>query len=79
MKYLIAHRLLTLCDELRNEKLPEQGVVLEDMDGRTVVKYVGKEMALKEKQMKAKVLAEKLRRKEEEKRKQVGQMEMFLV
>lgn len=75
----IAHRLLTLCDELRDEKLPEQGVLLEDKDGRTVVKYVGKEMALKAKQMKTKILAEKLRSKEEERRKQdklkVGQME----
>ena len=83
MKYFIANRLLTLCDKLRDEKLPEQGVLLEDKDGRTVVKYVGKEMALKEKQMKAKILAEKLRSKEEERRKQdklkVGKIEIYVV
>ena len=62
--------LLALCDELRDQKLPELGVLLEDKDGRTVVKYVGKELALQEREKLAQAQEEKQRMKEEQKRKQ---------
>lgn len=62
--------LLDKCDVLRDERLPELGVLLEDHDGRTVVKYVGREEALKEKDMKERMLEEKKQLKEEQKRKQ---------
>ena len=44
----VATALLKLCDVLRDSQLPELGVLLEDKDGQTVVKYVGKEAALRE-------------------------------
>lgn len=43
-----ATALLQLCDDLRDSELPELGVLLEDRDGQTVVKYLGKEAALRE-------------------------------
>lgn len=39
-----------MCDSLRNKSLPEVGVVLEDKEDHTVVKVVGKEAALKERE-----------------------------
>lgn len=63
-------KLLVLCDELRDQKLPDLGVLLEDKDGRTVVKYVGKELAMREREKQAQDLAEKQRIKGEQKRKQ---------
>lgn len=68
--FITGHRLLGLCDELRDQKLPDLGVLLEDIDGRTVVKYVGKELGIKEKEKQAQIMAEKQRGKEEQKRKQ---------
>ena len=47
--------LLEMCDTLRNQSLPEVGVVLEDKDGHTVVKLVGKEAALRERETAVKV------------------------
>ena len=47
--------LLEMCDTLRNKSLPEVGVVLEDKDGHTVIKLVGKEAALKEREAVVKV------------------------
>lgn len=46
--YYAATALLQLCDDLRDNELPELGVLLEDKEGQTVVKYVGKEAALRE-------------------------------
>ena len=48
MCFNAATSLLQLCDVLRDEKLPELGVLLEDKEGHTVVKYVGKEAAQRE-------------------------------
>ena len=62
--------LLSLCDDLRDKRLPELGVLLEDKEGRTVVKYVGREEAIKEREKQMQLSAEKQRLKEEQKRKQ---------
>ena len=59
-----------MCDEFRDQRLPGLGVLLEDRDGHTVVKYVGKDVASKDKEKKAQELAEKEKLKEEMKRKQ---------
>ena len=50
-----ATALLQLCDVLRDSQLPELGVLLEDKEGQTVVKYVGKEAALRERDSARKV------------------------
>ena len=42
--------LLGMCDALRNETLVELGVRLEDKEGTSVVKLIGKEAILKEKE-----------------------------
>lgn len=42
--------LLQLCDVLRDDQLPELGVLLEDKETQTVVKYVGKEAGKREKE-----------------------------
>ena len=55
---------------LRDEQLPALGVLLEDQDGRTVVKYVGKEEAQREKEKKERLMEEKILQKEEQRRKQ---------
>uniref|UniRef100_A0A8C2EJJ7 Cysteine--tRNA ligase, cytoplasmic n=1 Tax=Cyprinus carpio TaxID=7962 RepID=A0A8C2EJJ7_CYPCA len=53
--------LLRLCDELRDDTLPELGVRLEDRDGLpTSVKLVDKETLLKEREEKKKVIAESI-------------------
>ena len=70
--YYAACALLGQCDALRDKRLPELGVILEDQDGRTVVKYVGREEALREKVKKDHMLEEKQRLKEEQKKKQEG-------
>uniref|UniRef100_A0A8C1TAH3 Cysteine--tRNA ligase, cytoplasmic n=1 Tax=Cyprinus carpio TaxID=7962 RepID=A0A8C1TAH3_CYPCA len=50
-----------LCDELRDDTLPELGVRLEDRDGLpTSVKLVDKETLLKEREEKKKVIAESI-------------------
>jgi hypothetical protein len=52
-------------------RLPGLGVLLDDhIDGHTVVKYVGKELALKQKEAQAQEMVEKLRSKEEQRKKQ---------
>ena len=43
LSFYIATTLLKLCDQLRDEKLPSLGMLLEDKGGRTVIKYVGKQ------------------------------------
>lgn len=65
-----SQQLLALCDNLRDERLPGLGVLMEDQGGRRVLKYVGKEFALKEKEKKALALAEKQRNKDEQKKKE---------
>jgi len=62
--------LLEKCDELRDERLPLLGVLLDDREDRTVVKYVGKEAALRERSNKEQAMEEKRRLKEEARRKQ---------
>ncbi|KAJ8406500.1 hypothetical protein AAFF_G00300740 [Aldrovandia affinis] len=58
--------VLQLCDEVRDDTLPELGVRLEDHEGLpTVVKLVDRETLLKEKEEKRKVEEEKRKKKEE--------------
>uniref|UniRef100_A0A671MW01 Cysteine--tRNA ligase, cytoplasmic n=1 Tax=Sinocyclocheilus anshuiensis TaxID=1608454 RepID=A0A671MW01_9TELE len=58
--------LLRLCDELRDDILPELGVRLEDRDGLpTSVKLMDKETLLKEREEKKKMEDEKKKKKEE--------------
>uniref|UniRef100_A0A672N0N6 Cysteine--tRNA ligase, cytoplasmic n=1 Tax=Sinocyclocheilus grahami TaxID=75366 RepID=A0A672N0N6_SINGR len=58
--------LLRLCDELRDDTLPELGVRLEDRDGLpTSVKLMDKETLLKEREEKKKMEDEKKKKKEE--------------
>ncbi|VVC32268.1 Hypothetical protein CINCED_3A018977 [Cinara cedri] len=60
--------ILILCDYLRDEILPENGVRLEDADGKpTAIKFVGREAILREKRAKAKTEADKLAEKEKKK------------
>lgn len=57
--------ILVLCDKLRDEILPDNGVRLEDVDEKpTVIKFVGREAILQEKKAKIKAEAEKLAKKE---------------
>ncbi|TRY93243.1 hypothetical protein DNTS_000089 [Danionella cerebrum] len=66
--------LLQLCDQVRDETLPELGVRLEDRDGLpTSVKLVDKETLLKEKEEKKRVEDEKKKKKEEAARKKQEQ------
>lgn len=61
--------ILILCDKLRDETLPDNGVRLEDVDGKpTAIKFVGREAILREKKAKAKAEAEKLAEKERKKK-----------
>ncbi|KAG7468378.1 hypothetical protein MATL_G00142280 [Megalops atlanticus] len=58
--------VLRLCDEVRDNTLPELGVRLEDHEGLpTVVKLVDRETLLREKEEKRKAEEEKRRKKEE--------------
>jgi len=61
--------VLTLCDNLRDNVLPELGVVLEDQEGRTVVKLCDREVLMKERaeklQMAERKKAEEAKRKQE--------------
>ncbi|XP_049574010.1 cysteine--tRNA ligase, cytoplasmic-like isoform X2 [Syngnathus scovelli] len=66
--------LLVLCDDVRDVKLPELGVRLEDHEGLpTVVKLVDKEILLKERNEMVKMEEEKQRKKEEAARKKEEQ------
>lgn len=57
--------LLKLCDELRDDILPELGVRLEDQEGQPpVLKLVDRETLLKEREMKLKLEEEKRKEKE---------------
>ncbi|XP_016661759.1 cysteine--tRNA ligase, cytoplasmic [Acyrthosiphon pisum] len=63
--------ILILCDKLRDETLPDNGVRLEDADGKpTAIKFVGREAILREKKAKAKAEADKLAEKEKKKKEQ---------
>ncbi|XP_069079114.1 cysteine--tRNA ligase, cytoplasmic isoform X1 [Pleurodeles waltl] len=71
--------VLQVCDELRDDLLPELGVRLEDHEGLpTVVKLVDKETLLKEREEKKKIEEEKKRKKEEAARKKQEQQEAKL-
>lgn len=60
-----------MCDKLRDEILPDNGVRLEDFDGKpTAIKFVGREAILRERKAKAKAEAEKLAEKERKKKEQ---------
>ena len=47
-----ASGVLKLCDDLRDNVLPELGVLIEDLADRTVVKMCDRETLLKEKEQK---------------------------
>lgn len=49
--------LLAECDQLRDKTLPELGVRMEDKEDTTVVKLVGREAALREKEREREVRA----------------------
>ncbi|XP_048585509.1 cysteine--tRNA ligase, cytoplasmic-like isoform X2 [Nematostella vectensis] len=65
-------RILKACDDLRDNKLVDVGVLLEDQEGdqKAVIKFVDRETLLKERQQKLEEQAKKQRQKEEAKRKQ---------
>jgi cysteinyl-tRNA synthetase len=66
-----AEAILTLCDELRNDILPNVGVRLEDHEGQPpVVKLVDRETLLKEREQKMKAEEQKRIEKERKKREQ---------
>ncbi|XP_069480252.1 cysteine--tRNA ligase, cytoplasmic isoform X2 [Ambystoma mexicanum] len=68
--------VLQVCDELRDDVLPELGVRLEDHEGLpTIVKLVDKETLMKEREEKKKIEEEKKRKKEEAARKKQEQEE----
>lgn len=68
-KQLKALEILKLCDELRDDILPNLGVRLEDKDnGKYAVKLVDRETLLKEKEAKKAAEAERLAEKERKKR-----------
>lgn len=62
-------KILKLCDDIRDDKLVELGVKLEDQEGglAAVVKLVDKETLLKEKQQKLEEIEKKRKEKEEAK------------
>ncbi|XP_070558750.1 cysteine--tRNA ligase, cytoplasmic-like [Ptychodera flava] len=63
--------VLKLCDELRDDVLPELGVRLEDHEGQpTVVKLVDKDILMKEREQARQLAEEKQRKKEEAKQKE---------
>ncbi|KAK6637321.1 hypothetical protein RUM44_007736 [Polyplax serrata] len=67
-RILKASAILTECDKLRDDVLPNVGVRLEDIEGRSsAVKLVDREILLKEREMKKQLEAEKLAEKERKK------------
>lgn len=65
---LKATEILKLCDQLRDEVLPNLGVRLEDRDGMpSALKLVDKETLIKEREAKKALEAEKLAEKEKKK------------
>uniref|UniRef100_UPI00358F0329 cysteine--tRNA ligase, cytoplasmic n=1 Tax=Myxine glutinosa TaxID=7769 RepID=UPI00358F0329 len=66
--------VLELCDKLRDDRLPQLGVRLEDREGEaTVVKLVEREVLLKEREEKKKLEEEKQQKREEAARRQQEQ------
>lgn len=61
--------LLRVCDDLRDHKLAELGVRMEDREKGTVVKIVGREAIMREREMERQAQEERVRAKEEQKRK----------
>lgn len=82
--------ILKMCDSLRDEVLPNIGVLLEDLPDRTVMKLVDREQLLREKEQKRLLMerkkAEELKRQQEllqaklekEARKAIPPSQMFL-
>lgn len=67
-KTLKANEILNLCDQLRDDVLPQLGVRLEDKDGgKFAVKLVDRETLLKERESKKAAEAERLAEKERKK------------
>lgn len=74
---LKANDILMECDLLRDEKLPEVGIRLEDREtGPSVVKLVGREEALREKEARKKAEAEKAADKERKRLELARQQEL---
>ncbi|TMS37227.1 hypothetical protein L596_004202 [Steinernema carpocapsae] len=77
--------ILKLCDDLRDEVLPELGVLLEDKDGQTSVKFVDPKELLRERELKKQAEAAKLaekqkrekERQEKEAQKRVNPKDLF--
>ncbi|XP_066919805.1 cysteine--tRNA ligase, cytoplasmic-like isoform X2 [Clytia hemisphaerica] len=67
--------ILRLCDDVRDDKLVEIGVKLEDQEGglAPIVKLVDRETLLKEKQQKLEEIEKKKKEKEEAKKKQLAE------
>lgn len=82
--------ILNMCDNLRDNVLPDLGVLMEDLADRTVVKLCDRETILREREQKLKMAelkkAEELKRKKEledakrekEAKKSINPKEMFL-
>lgn len=64
--------ILKMCDELRDDALPELGVKLEDQEENqsSVIKFVDREILMKEKQQQLEEIKKKRQEKEEAKKKQ---------
>ncbi|XP_070507049.1 cysteine--tRNA ligase, cytoplasmic [Chironomus tepperi] len=84
-----ATKILQLCDELRDEILPNLSVRLEDKEGKSVIKLVDRETLMKEKEEKkkreeqkkaeqlAKAEAQRLKDKEREEQRKINPKDMF--
>lgn len=64
-----ATAILQLCDELRDEVLPNLSVRLEDKEGQSVIKLVDRDVIIKERE-------EKKRREEQKKAEQLAKLEL---
>lgn len=64
-----ANAILQLCDDLRDEILPNMSVRLEDKEGHSVIKLVDREVLMKERD-------EKKRREEQKKAEQLAKLEL---
>lgn len=64
-----ATKILQLCDELRDDILPNLSVRLEDKEGKSVIKLVDREVLMREKE-------EKKRREEQKKAEQLAKAEL---
>lgn len=64
-----ATKILQLCDELRDDILPNLSVRLEDKEGKSVIKLVDREVLMKEKE-------EKKKREEQKKAEQLAKAEL---